>query len=107
MQEQETMSAPDPFDFLDIDAELSGEERDIRDAVRGYAADQLAPHGAEWCENGKPPANELAKSFGQLGLLGMPLEGYGCSGTSAVAYGVACRELEAVDSGLRRFVSGA
>jgi glutaryl-CoA dehydrogenase len=105
MQEQETMSAPDPFDFLDIDAELSGEERDIRDAVRGYAADQLAPHVAEWYENGKLPAIELAKSFGQLGLLGMHLEGYGCSGTSAVAYGVACRELEAVDSGLRSFVS--
>ena len=99
------MSAPDPFDFLDIDAELSGEERDIRDAVRGYAADQLAPHVAEWYENGKLPAIELAKSFGQLGLLGMHLEGYGCSGTSAVAYGVACRELEAVDSGLRSFVS--
>jgi glutaryl-CoA dehydrogenase len=105
MQEQETMSAPDPFDFLDIDAELSGEERDIRDAVRGYAADQLAPHVAEWYENGKLPAIELAKGFGQLGLLGMHLEGYGCSGTSAVAYGVACRELEAVDSGLRSFVS--
>jgi glutaryl-CoA dehydrogenase len=105
MQEQEIMSAPDPFDFLDIDAELSGEERDIRDAVRGYAADQLAPHVAEWYENGKLPAIELAKSFGQLGLLGMHLEGYGCSGTSAVAYGVACRELEAVDSGLRSFVS--
>jgi glutaryl-CoA dehydrogenase len=105
MQEQETMSAPDPFDFLDIDAELSGEERDIRDAVRGYAADQLAPHVAEWYENGKLPAIELAKGLGQLGLLGMHLEGYGCSGTSAVAYGVACRELEAVDSGLRSFVS--
>ena len=35
----------------------------------------------------------------------MHLEGYGCAGTSATAYGVACRELEAVDSGLRRFVS--
>jgi glutaryl-CoA dehydrogenase len=99
------MSAPDPFDFLDIDAELSGEERDIRDAVRGYGADQLAPHIAGWYETGKLPATELAKSFGQLGLLGMHLDGYGCSGTSAVAYGVACRELEAIDSGLRSFVS--
>jgi glutaryl-CoA dehydrogenase len=99
------MSAPDPFDFLDIDAELSGEERDIRDAVRGYGADQLGPHIAEWYETGKLPATELAKSFGQLGLLGMHLDGYGCAGTSAVAYGVACRELEAIDSGLRSFVS--
>jgi len=98
-------STPDPHDFLDIDAELSGEERDIRDAVRGFAADQLAPHVAGWYESGQLPAAELAKGFGQLGLLGMHLEGYGCSGTSGIAYGVACRELEAVDSGLRSFVS--
>jgi len=98
-------STPDPHDFLDIDAELSGEDRDIRDAVRGYAADQLAPNVAEWYESGQLPAAELAKGFGQLGLLGMHLEGYGCAGTSAMAYGIACRELEAVDSGLRSFVS--
>ncbi len=51
------------------------------------------------------PARELAKEFGRLGVLGMHLQGYGCAGTSAVAYGIACRELEAVDSGLRSFVS--
>jgi glutaryl-CoA dehydrogenase len=98
-------SIPDPHDFLDIDADLSGEERDIRDAVRGYAADQLMPYVADWYETGALPAAELAKGFGQLGLLGMHLEGYGCSGTTAMAYGIACRELEAVDSGLRSFVS--
>jgi glutaryl-CoA dehydrogenase len=98
-------STPDPYDFLDIDADLSGEERDVRDTVRGFAADQLTPHVADWYESGSLPAAELAKSFGQLGLLGMHLEGYGCAGTSAIAYGVACRELEAVDSGLRSFVS--
>ncbi|MDT7727729.1 MAG: glutaryl-CoA dehydrogenase [Actinomycetota bacterium] len=98
-------STPDPHDFLDIDAELSGEERDIRDAVRGFAADQLAPNVADWYESGRLPAAQLAKGFGRLGLLGMHLEGYGCSGTSALAYGIACRELEAVDSGLRSFVS--
>nr|BFE84216.1 hypothetical protein GCM10020093_068170 [Planobispora longispora] len=43
--------------------------------------------------------------LGELGLLGMHLEGYGCAGLDAVAYGVACRELEAGDSGLRSFVS--
>ncbi|AXB44072.1 acyl-CoA dehydrogenase family protein [Amycolatopsis albispora] len=100
------MSAtPDPRDFLDLDAELTGEERDIRDAVREYAAEQLAPNVAGWYETGALPAAELAKGFGQLGLLGMHLEGYGCAGTSAMAYGIACRELEAVDSGLRSFVS--
>ncbi|WP_410665583.1 acyl-CoA dehydrogenase family protein [Amycolatopsis sp. lyj-84] len=98
-------SSPDPRDFLDLDAELSEEDRAMRDAVRAYAQDQLLPNVAEWYESGNLPAAELAKGFGQLGLLGMHLEGYGCAGTSAVAYGIACRELEAVDSGLRSFVS--
>ncbi|WP_328607671.1 acyl-CoA dehydrogenase family protein [Amycolatopsis sp. NBC_00345] len=98
-------SNPDPHDFLDLDAELTEEDRAIRDAVRAYARDHLLDHVAEWYESGSLPARELAKGFGELGLLGMHLEGYGCAGTSAIAYGVACRELEAVDSGLRSFVS--
>ncbi|WET77526.1 acyl-CoA dehydrogenase family protein [Amycolatopsis sp. QT-25] len=98
-------SSPDPRDFLDLDAELSAEDRAMRDAVRAYAQDQLSPNIADWYETGALPAADLAKGFGQLGLLGMHLEGYGCAGTSAVAYGIACRELEAVDSGLRSFVS--
>jgi glutaryl-CoA dehydrogenase len=98
-------SSPDPHDFLDLDAGLAEEERAIRDAVRAYAKDHLLDHVADWYETGALPAAELAKGFGSLGLLGMHLEGYGCAGTSAVAYGIACRELEAVDSGLRSFVS--
>jgi glutaryl-CoA dehydrogenase len=96
---------PDPHDFLDLDAGLAEEERAIRDAVRAYAKDNLLDHVADWYETGALPAAELAKEFGSLGLLGMHLEGYGCAGTSAIAYGIACRELEAVDSGLRSFVS--
>ncbi|MGW5719087.1 acyl-CoA dehydrogenase family protein [Amycolatopsis sp. NPDC003865] len=96
---------PDPHDFLDLDAGLAEEERAIRDAVRAYAKDHLLDRVADWYETGSLPAAELAKGFGSLGLLGMHLEGYGCAGTSAVAYGIACRELEAVDSGLRSFVS--
>ncbi|SEP32708.1 acyl-CoA dehydrogenase family protein [Amycolatopsis saalfeldensis] len=98
-------STPDPHDFLDLDAGLAEEDRAIRDAVRAYARDQLSGNVAEWYESGSLPARELAKGFGELGLLGMHLEGYGCAGTSAIAYGIACRELEAVDSGLRSFVS--
>jgi glutaryl-CoA dehydrogenase len=98
-------TSPDPHDFLALDADLSSEDRDIRDAVRAYAADHLTPRVAEWYESGTLPARELAKGFGELGLLGMHLEGYGCAGTTATAYGIACRELEAVDSGLRSFVS--
>lgn len=97
-------AAPDPSDFLAVDADLSAEERDIRDAVRDYAAAELSPRIAEWYESNTLP-RDIAKGLGSLGLLGMHLEGYGCAGTNATSYGLACRELEAVDSGLRSFVS--
>ncbi|MHC1561222.1 acyl-CoA dehydrogenase family protein [Actinomycetospora sp. C-140] len=96
--------SPDPSDFLAVDADLSAEERDIRDAVRDYAAAELEPRIAEWYESNTLP-RDIAKGLGSLGLLGMHLEGYGCAGTNATSYGLACRELEAVDSGLRSFVS--
>ncbi|MFL1427802.1 MULTISPECIES: acyl-CoA dehydrogenase family protein [unclassified Nocardiopsis] len=98
--------APDPRDFLAVDAGLDDTERDVRDAVRAFATRELLPNVADWFEAGTlPDPRGLAKAFGDLGVLGMHLEGYGCGGSSAVAYGVACRELEAVDSGLRSFVS--
>jgi len=91
-------------DFLNIDALLSDEERLLRDTVRSFVADKILPNIAEWFEKGVFPV-ELAKEMGALGLLGMHLDGYGCSGTSAVAYGLACTELEYGDSGTRSFVS--
>jgi len=96
--------APDPHDFLAIDSLLSDEERMIRDTVRQFVADQVATDVADWFEAGTFP-RELVTGMGELGLLGMHLEGYGCAGTSAVAYGLACLELEAGDSGVRSFVS--
>src|ERR687893_2321680 len=92
-------------DFLRLDALLSDEERMIRDTVRAYVREQLLPNVAEWFEAGALPSRELARGLGELGLLGMHLEGYGCAGSSAVAYGLACLELEAGDSGLRSLVS--
>ena len=98
--------SPHPGDFLDVDGELSAEERAVRDAVREYAVKELLPHVADWFEAGTvPEPRALAKGFGRLGVLGMHLQGYGCAGANAVCYGLACRELEAVDSGLRSFVS--
>ena len=91
-------------DFLKIDDLLTDEDRAIRDTVRDFARAELAPHVAEWYDEGTLP-DDLGPKLGKLGLLGMHLEGYGCAGTSATAYGVACRELEAIDSGLRSFVS--
>jgi glutaryl-CoA dehydrogenase len=91
-------------DYLQVDDLLTDEDRAIRDTVRDFAQTELAPHIAEWYDEGTLP-DGLGPMFGKLGLLGMHLEGYDCAGTSATAYGVACRELEAVDSGLRSFVS--
>ncbi|MEH6373873.1 acyl-CoA dehydrogenase family protein [Streptomyces sp. KLMMK] len=94
----------DPVDILAVDDELGETERDIRDTVRAFARTELAPHVAGWFEADTMP-REIVKHLGALGLLGMHLDGYGCAGAGATAYGVACRELEAVDSGLRSFVS--
>ncbi len=93
-----------PSDFLDIDRFLSDEERDIRDSVRVFVRGRVLPHIAEWYEEGRLP-RELTAELGKLGVLGMHLEGYGCAGASAVAYGLACLELEAGDSGVRSLVS--
>ena len=95
---------PSPLDFLDLDRLLSEEERLIRDTTRSFVADRVLPEVAGWFERGELP-RELAKELGDLGLLGMHLQGYGCAGTNAVSYGLACLELEAGDSGARSFVS--
>lgn len=94
-----------PMDLFGIDHLLSEEERAIRDTVRRFVADRVSPNIAGWYEDGSVPVRELAPELGKLGLLGMHLEGYGCAGTSATAYGLACLELEAGDSGLRSLVS--
>jgi glutaryl-CoA dehydrogenase len=91
-------------DLLRVDDELSEEERLVRDTVRDFAGKRILPHVADWFEAGTLP-RELFPEVGQLGLLGMHLTGYGCAGMGAIAYGVACRELEAADSGLRSLVS--
>jgi glutaryl-CoA dehydrogenase len=92
------------MDLLQFSGLLDDEERLIQDTVRAYVQEKVKPYIAEWYEQGISP-RELAPDLGRLGLLGMHLTGYGCAGTSAVAYGLACLELEAGDSGLRSFVS--
>src|SRR6201989_2023830 len=102
-----TSSAPPqikPQDFLALDSLLSDEERDIRDTVRAFVQDKVVPNVGDWFEEGTIP-RELARELGALNVLGMHLEGYGCAGASATAYGLACMELEAGDSGVRSLVS--
>ncbi|WP_229052395.1 acyl-CoA dehydrogenase family protein [Aeromicrobium sp. Leaf350] len=94
-----------PFDLFSIDSLVDEETRAIAATVRRFGDDRLRPHVPTWFEDGDIPARELAKELGSLGVLGMHLTGYGCAGASATAYGMACLELEAVDSGIRSLVS--
>ncbi|MGH3221211.1 MAG: acyl-CoA dehydrogenase family protein, partial [Streptosporangiaceae bacterium] len=99
------MSTPAPStDLLHIDDQLTDEERLIRDTVRAFTTDKVLPQVTDWFEAGTLP-REIMPELGKLGLLGMHLTGYGCAGVGAIAYGVACRELEACDSGLRSAAS--
>ena len=98
------LPALDPLDFLALDALLDDEERAIRDTVRQFVREQVLPEVGDWFERGVMP-RELLAELARLGLFGMHLEGYGCAGASAVAYGLTCLELEAGDTGVRSAVS--
>ncbi|MEO5851135.1 MAG: acyl-CoA dehydrogenase family protein [Nocardioides sp.] len=95
----------DPVDPAGIDDLLSDDEKAVRASVRTLC-ESLAPDVPRWFETATiDDPRGLVKQFGEHGLLGMHLEGYGCAGMSAVDYGLACLELEACDSGVRSLVS--
>ncbi len=73
-----------PLDLPDTDWLLSDEERLVRDTVRDYVRKEILPHVGQWFDEGVLPARDLARQFGELGLLGMHLEGYGCAGASSI-----------------------
>ena len=98
------MTGTGPLELLQVDHLLTADERDIRATVRDFVGRRVKPYIADWYERGEPDLG-LMKEAGDLGLLGMHLEGYGCAGTNAVSYGLACMELEAGDSGVRSMVS--
>jgi glutaryl-CoA dehydrogenase len=99
-----TISATRPVDLTQANRDVADEDLEIQRTVRRFADERLRPNIAQWYADGHFPP-ELAQEFGALGLLGMHLNGYGCAGASATSYGLACLELEAVDSGFRSFVS--
>ncbi len=99
-----SLGATDVSDILAIDSLLSAEELAVREKVRDFTRQRIRPGIAGWYDDGVFPL-ELAPELGELGVLGMQLEGYGCPGRSAVEYGLAAMELEAGDSGIRTFVS--
>jgi len=100
-----TTTSRTPDELAALDGLLTDDERDTAATVRAVLDEHVRPHVAQWYLDGQLPARDLAKLFGDLGLLGMHLEGYGCAGTTATMYGVACRELEAADGGVRSLVS--
>jgi len=87
-------------DPLLIEAQLTEEERMIRDTARQYAQEKLAPRIRDWNRN-ETFDRAVMREMGELGFLGAPLEGYGCAGIGYVAYGLIMRELERVDSAFR------
>ena len=93
-----------PSDPFGVAAEFNDEESLVQSTVRDYVRERFLPIVADAYEKGELPAG-IGRELGELGLLGMHLTGYGCAGTSATAYGLACLELEAGDSGVRSFVS--
>ena len=90
-------------DPLLIEAQLSDEERMIRDTARQYAQEKLAPRIRDWNRN-ESFEREVMLEMGALGFLGAPLQGYGCAGIGYVAYGLIMRELERVDTAFRSAV---
>ena len=95
---------PDPSDILALDSLLMPEELALRQRIRDFTDQQIRPDIADWYDRGVFPGH-LPAQLGELGVLGMHLDGYGCPGRTAVEYGLAAMELEAGDSGIRTFVS--
>ncbi|WP_447763468.1 acyl-CoA dehydrogenase [Sphingopyxis panaciterrae] len=96
-----TLSWEDP---LLVESLLTDEERMVRDSARAFADEHLAPivqrdNRNETCDR------DLMRRFGEYGLLGPTIEGYGCAGTSYVAYGLIAREIERIDSSYRSAMS--
>jgi glutaryl-CoA dehydrogenase len=101
------MSAKPSFQWEDpllLDAQLTDEERLIRDSARAFCQSSLMP-GVLMASRHEKFDREIMWAFGKMGYLGPTIEGYGCAGVSHVAYGLIAREVERVDSGYRSAMS--
>ncbi|MEP7242782.1 MAG: acyl-CoA dehydrogenase family protein [Gammaproteobacteria bacterium] len=94
----------DPLDLFDVSAELSEDERMVRDSVARLVDERVLPIIGKHFEDHTFP-HELVGELAELGVLGSSITGYGCAGMNATSYGLICQELERGDSGLRSFVS--
>ena len=91
----------DPFLLRD---QLTDEERMVTDSARQFFQNELMPGIVEANRNENFDRN-IMRQMGEMGLLGVTIEGYGCAGLSYVAYGLVAKEIEAVDSGYRSAMS--
>jgi glutaryl-CoA dehydrogenase len=98
------MSRFTPFDFYNLESQLSDEEKAIRNQVREFVQKEVKPVLRDHYREGSFP-RQLIPAIGEMGLLGANLKGYGCAGINNVAYGLIMQELEAGDSGVRSFAS--
>ena len=91
-------------DALLLEAELTEEERMVRDSAHAYCQERLLPRVRQGFRDERFD-REIMSEMGELGLLGCTIDGYGCAGLSHVAYGLIAREVERVDSGYRSAMS--
>ncbi|RAA52877.1 acyl-CoA dehydrogenase, partial [Burkholderia multivorans] len=94
-----------PDEILGLDSVFDADDLEFAHVVRKWLDENVREKIGDYFLDATIPARELAEGLGELGVLGMHLEGYGCGGSTATQYGLACRELEAIDSGLRSLVS--
>lgn len=99
--DNEQFNWKDPFL---LEEQLSEDERLVRDTARQYAQEKLLPRIREAYRN-EYTDPEIFREMGALGLLGSTIHGYDCAGVNYVCYGLAAREIEAVDSGYRSMMS--
>ena len=102
------MSSEPSFNWEDpllLDAQLTEEERMVRDAAHAYSQEKLAPRVLEAFRHEKTDAG-IFREMGELGLLGATIpEAYGGAGLNYVCYGLIAREVERIDSGYRSMMS--
>ncbi|MDI9645778.1 MAG: acyl-CoA dehydrogenase [Archaeoglobales archaeon] len=94
-------------DFYSVDELLTNDEKLVRNSVREFLEKEISPLVINaWHEEKPLNFKEIAKRFGELGMLGTFIpEEYGCPGMNYMCFGLICQEVERVDSALRSFVA--
>jgi glutaryl-CoA dehydrogenase len=92
------------LDYLDLEQDLTEEQRRVRDTAREFVENEVKPDIAEYYQRGEFPEH-LIEEMGELGFYAPNIEGYGLPGVDEKSYGLVMQELEAGDSGIRSMAS--